>query len=156
MKTKYADLIAKILVTAVVVVLTGLLIAWMAGLFKDKKQDLNSGTEKIDEAINSMADFDLLVYDGNTISGDTLAELISDYKRKDLALSIWVNTLDSANTYYNYAFTPATSTLGASVAITPPTGKANTGYITPSGNFLGTVIKNANDEIVCLKFTQKK
>jgi hypothetical protein len=156
MISKYSDLIAKILITAVVVVLTGLLIAWMAGLFKDKKQDLNSGTEKIDEAINSMADFDLLVYDGNTISGDTLAKLISDLKTKDIALSIWVNTLDTANAYYNYAFTPASNTLGASVAITPPSGKASSGYITPSANFLGTVIKNTNDEIVCLKFTQQK
>jgi FlaG/FlaF family flagellin (archaellin) len=156
MKTNNSDLVAKILITAVIVVLTGLLIAWMAGLFKDKKQDLNSGTGKIDDAINSIADFDLLVYDGNTISGETLTELIKEFEKKDIAVSIWVNTLDANNAYYNYAFTPASSTLGASDKKTPPTAKTSPGYVTPSANFLGEVIKNSNDEIVCLKFTQQK
>lgn len=156
MKTKYSDLISKIFLTAVIVVLTGLLIAWMAGVFKDKRQDLNSGTEKIDQAINSMADFDLLVYDGDTVSGETLAELIADYKSKDVKVSVWVHTLDNADTYYNYAFTPASNTLGAVSATALPTSKTAAGYITPSGTFLGDVLKNSNNEIVCLKFSQKK
>ena len=156
MKTKSADLVVKILITVIVVILAGLLIAWMAGLFKDKRQDLNSGTEKIDSAISSMSDFDLIVYDGNTISGDSLMELISDFKTKNVPVSIWVNTLDNATTgdYYNYAF--ATGDLGATVTITPPASKSATGYITPSANFLGDVIRNENNEIVCLKFVQKK
>lgn len=140
--------------TAVIVVLVGLLIAWMAGVFKDKKQDLNSGTEKIDKAINSIADFDLLVYDGDTISGETLSELISEYKSKDIPISIWVHTLDSSDAYYNYSFT--TNNLGTAVTITPPASKTASSYITPSGNFLGDVIKNSNNEIVCLKFSQQK
>jgi hypothetical protein len=154
MKTKYSDLIAKIFITAVIVVLVGLLIAWMAGLFKDKKQDLNSGTEKIDKTINSMADFDLMVYDGNTISGETLKKLISDYKTEEVPVSIGVKTLDSTTVYYNYSF--SSDNLGTSVTVTPPAGKAASGYITPSGKFTGSVQKNTNDEIVLLQFTQQK
>lgn len=154
MKTKYSDLVAKIFLTAIIVVLVGLLIAWMAGLFKDKKQDLNSGTEKIDNTINSIADFDLLVYGGNTISGESLVELTKDFKTKDVPVSVWVHTLDNADTYYNYSYT--SSDLGAAVTITPPASKSASGYITPSGNFLGEVLKNDNNEIVCLKFTQQK
>lgn len=154
MKTKRSELVVKILLAAITVVLVGLLIAWMAGLFKDKKQDLNSGTQKIDDAINSMADFDLQVYDGNTISGETLTELISDYKSKDVKVSIWVHTLDTTDTYYNYSYT--SSNLGAVAIATPPASKATAGYITPSGNYLGEILKNSNDEIVCLKFTQQK
>lgn len=154
MKTKKSDLVVKILIAAVVVVLAGLLIAWMAGLFKDKKQDLNSGTEKIDNTINSMADFDLQVYDGNTISGDTLTKLIGDYKSKDVKISIWVHTLDANDSYYNYSY--ASSNIGAASTTAIPTSKSAAGYITPSGNFLGEILKNSNDEIVCLKFSQQK
>lgn len=136
MKTKKSEMVAKIFITAVVVVLVGLLIAWMTGVFKDKKQDLNSGTEKIDQAINSMADFDLLVYDGDTISGKTLIETIANLKAKDVKVSVWVLTLDGNNAYYNYAFTPATNTLGDANATVPGTSKLTAGYITPSGNFL--------------------
>lgn len=154
MKTKKSDLIVKILITAVVVVLAGILIAWMAGLFKDKKQDLNSGTEKIDNTINSMADFDLLVYDGDTVTGKTLTKLIADFKAKDAKVSVGVTTLDANTSYYNYLFT--SGNLGVIDATIPPTTKSATGYITPSGKFLGSIIKNTNDEIVCVKFTQQK
>ncbi len=154
MKTKRADLIIAILLAVIGVILAGLLIAWMTGMFKDKRQNLNSGTEKIDGAINAVADFDLLVYDGDTISGSTLMKLISDYDAKDMQISIWVHTLDNTDAYYNYAYT--SGNLGSAVTVTPPAGKAASGYITPTGNFLGEVIKNTNNEIVCLKFTQQR
>lgn len=154
MKTKGSDLIAKILIAAIIVILTGLMIAWMAGLFKDKKQDLNSGTEKINNTINSMADFDLLVYDGNTINGETLAQLISDYSDEKVPVSIQVKTLDNNTINYNYSV--ASNNLGTTITITPPAGKSANGYITPSGKFVGSIVKNTNDEIYCLAFEQKK
>ncbi len=157
MKTKKSDLVAKIFLAAVIVILVGLLIAWMVGVFKDKKQDLNSGTEKIDQAINSMAEFDLLVYDGDTISGETLVELISDFRKKEVYVSVGVETLDEKENYYNYNYSSTDRKIGAAIVTpVPPTSKSDLGYITPSGNFLGEIIKNSNNEIVCLKFTQQQ
>lgn len=155
MKTKKAsDLIVTILITVLVVVLTGLLIAWTTGMFKEKKNDINKGTEKIDKALGSMEDFDLLVFDNNTIGGDGLLEVISDFDDKDVPASIWVHTLDNTDAYYNYAYTA--NNLGTASTAVPPTSKATAGYITPSANFKGEVLRNANDEIVCIKFTQQK
>jgi FlaG/FlaF family flagellin (archaellin) len=156
MKTKKMDLIPMVILTVIVVVLCGLFIAWLTGTFKDKKVDMDSGTEKIDSAIGAMADFDLLVYDGDVIRGKSLTKLISEFKAKDVQVSICVHTLDGEITYYNYAYTGAN--LGDKVNDNkiPPTDKASDGYITPSGSFLGEVIKNTNGEIVCLRFTQQK
>lgn len=154
MKTKKSDLIVAIIITLLVVILTGLLIAWMTGMFKDKKKDIDNGTEKIDGAIGSMAEFDLLVYDGDTIGGERLVELISDFDMKDVQVSIWVHTLDNKDEYYNYEYTD--DNLGTALTTIPPTGKATAGYITPSAKFLGKVLKNTNGEIVCLSFTQQK
>lgn len=155
MKTKKSDLIVAIIITLLVVILTGLLIAWMTGMFKDKKKDIDNGTEKIDGAIGSMAEFDLLVYDGDTIGGERLVELISDFDTKDVQVSIWVHTLDNKDEYYNYAYT-TDNNLGAPLETPIPTDKADEGYITPSAKFIGKVLKNTNSEIVCLNFVQQK
>lgn len=154
MKTKKMDLIPMVILTVIVVVLCGLFVAWLTGTFKDKKADMDSGTEKIDSAIGGIADFDLLVYDGDMIRGKSLTKLIAEYDSKDVQVSLWVHTLDNTDAYYNYAYTA--NNLGAAVTVTPPTGKASSGYITPSGSFLGEVLKNTNGEIVCIKFTQQK
>lgn len=159
MKTKNSSsLVIGIIGIAVIVILLGILIAWGLGLFKDKKQEANAATAKIDSATQSMADFDLLAYDDYTIKGGSLIDLITEYKTKDVQVSLWVYTLDKISTYYNYALTTTTSTsdLGAAVTVTPPASKSADGYITETANFLGSVIRNENNQIVCLKFTQQK
>jgi hypothetical protein len=163
MKTKYADLIAKILITAVVVVLTGLLIAWMAGLFKDKKQDLNSGSNKIDDTISSVADFDLLVFDGKSVSGETLVKLIQEVVKKNPELSIAVQTLVNSKKatpvifYYNKAL-GAGNSINSSGTVTAldQSSKSSDNYLTPKANFMGEVLKNSNNEITGVLFKQQK
>lgn len=158
MKTKKSDLVVNILITVLVVVLAGLLIAWTTGMFKDKKKAINDGTEKIDGVISSVAEFDLLAYDDNTIRGDVLVDLIKEFKNRDAQLAIWVLTLDNmpTGTNYNYNFDPGTNMLGIAAEDTPPTDKSAAGYITPTASFVGKVLKNVNNEIVCIKFTQQK
>lgn len=154
MRTKKADLVVKILFVAILVILSGLLIAWMTGAFKDKKQDLNNGMEKIDSTMGSVADFDLLAYDGMPISGEAVMNLIKEYNDKSIPLAIRVITLAGSN-YYNYDV--ATSNLGSSLgAPSFSTNKAATSYITPTGDFKGSVLRNANDEIYCIEFKQQK
>jgi hypothetical protein len=46
--------------------------------------------------------------------------------------------------------------LGIAAEDTPPTDKSAAGYITPTASFVGKVLKNVNNEIVCIKFTQQK
>ena len=154
MKTKNADIAAKIIITVVMVILVGLLVAWMVGLFKDKKQDLNSATEKTNTVISSVADFDVLVYDGAVISGESVAEVITDYKNRGIQVAICVQTLDGTDTDYNYNYT--SNNLGTASTAAIPTSKTTAGYITSTGNFKGSILKNNNDEIVCVRFKQQK
>lgn len=154
MKSKYADIAAKIILTVVIVILVGLLVAWMVGLFKDKKQDLNSAMDKTNTVINSLADFDYLAYDGAVISGESLVEIISEFKNRGEQVAICVQTLDGADTDYIYNYT--SNNLGSPSSAAVPTSKTSSGYITPTGNFKGKVLKNSNEEIVCLRFKQQK
>jgi hypothetical protein len=156
MKTKNADFVYKIFFIVVGVILAGLLIAWLVGTYKDKKQEADAGTQKINSVTSSMADFDMTVYDGASIKGESLIDLITELKNKGVQVSIGVKTLakDTAD-YYNYEFSD-NNLGGAEPTVIPPKDKAADGYITPTGNFVGDVIRNENDEIVCIEFTQQK
>lgn len=163
MKTKYADIAAKIIITVVIVILVGLLVAWLVGLFKDKKQDLNSSTEKINTTVNSVADFDYLSYDGASISGKSLVDLIketvADAPELSIAVQTYVNSKKSTpvTVYYNKAVT-SNNSIDSTGTITTlnQSSKSSDSYITPNGSFIGKVLKNPNEEVTGILFVQKK
>ena len=157
MKTKKADLVYKIFFIVVGVILSGLMIAWLVSTYNDKKNEADAGTKKINRVTSQMADFDLTIYDGASIKGEALTDLITALKEKGAQVSVTVKTLDNTLTSYIYGTTSTTPiNLDSAVTVTPPLSKSATGYITPTGNFKGEVIRNANDVIVCLYFTQHK
>ncbi|NLL00978.1 MAG: hypothetical protein GX271_09995 [Clostridiales bacterium] len=140
MKTKNSDIAVKIFLVVVAVILVGLIIAWSTGVFKDKKNDLNEGTERINNAISSMAEFDLLVYDGGNITGSLLLDLIDNANNGKLDVAITVATLESP--------TPAAYP-------TPIASKSDSKYINPNGIFQGKVNRNTNGVITGIIFTQQ-
>ena len=154
MKTKNTSgLVVGIVITLFVLILSGTIIIWGSGYFNQNKKIMDKSTSKIDKAIGSMADFDLTIYDGKSIRGDALTELIAELKQENLAVSIGVDTLASqAATNYNYEYT--SSNLGVSISVVPTTDKSVNSYINPNGTFIGEVIKNANEDIVYILFTQ--
>lgn len=143
MKTKNSDIAVKIFLVVVAVILVGLIISWSTGVFKDKRNDLNDGTERINNAISSMMEFDLLAYDGGSITGALLVELISD---KDLDYSIIVVTKDPATTKITYSKGPTPSLI--------PT-KTDKDYINPNGTFKVAVTRNDNGIITSITCTQE-
>lgn len=155
MKTKNSSgLVVGIVITLFVIILSGAVIVWGSGYFNQNKKTMDKSTAKIDKTIGSMTDFDLTVYDGKSIQGDALTELIAELKASNTAVSIGVDTLDSvAATNYNYEYT--SSNLGAAVSLTPTTSKSEPSYINPNGTFVGEVIRNKNDDIIYILFTQQ-
>ena len=130
MKTKNSDIAVKIFLVVVAVILVGLIIAWSMGVFKDKKKDLDDGTARINNAISSMAEFDLLVYDGGTITGGLLLELIeekADGSGRLVNIDIEYKVLQEGSTDIN-----------------------------PNGLFKGKVERDDNGVINKLEFTQQK
>jgi len=145
MKTKNSDIAVKIFLVVVGVILAGLLIAWSVGVFKDKKNDLSRGTEKINNAIGSLSEFDLLVYEGESVKGDTIIDLINEVYEKKLDIEIFVKTvMDSDGKTYsknqNYTVT----------------NKTSSSYINPNGHFKGKVERNGNGIVNKLIFEQQK
>lgn len=146
MKTKNNDIAVKIFLVVVAVILVGLIIAWSTGVFKDKRNDLNEGTERINKAISSMAEFDLLYYDGGNVTGSLLSDIINDSEMKDI--EIRVQTL--AMTTLTPPAIPSVYPTG-----TPP-AKTDAKYINPNGIFIGEITRDDNNVITGLIFTQQR
>lgn len=162
MKTKNSDIAVKIFLVVVAVILVGLLIAWSTGVFKDKRNDLNEGTERINNVLSSMAEFDLIVYDGASISGDTLVELINDVKEKELEIGIGVSTLANSSKsnikYYNHSIANESEgdILGSEITLAPTSDKTDNSYINPIGKFKGELKRDINENIIGLVFVQQR
>lgn len=162
MKTKKSNILVMILFAVILVILAGAFLAWMTGMFKSKKKDLNAGAEKINESVSSMADFDVDIYDGASINGESLVELIEEvvYKGKDI--SIAVQTLANLSRqspvmiYYNRALTENNSINANGTITVLEQNISSDNYITPSANFIGKVLRNTNVEVTGILFVQKK
>ena len=156
MKTKNASgLVVGIVITLFIVIILGVVILWGSGYFNQNKKSLDQSTGKIDKTLGTMSEFDLEVYDDNSLSGAAVVELIEDLEENATEVSIGVQTLDATSpTYYNYAFT--SNNLGAAVTVTPTPVKSAENYINQNASFLGKTIRNENDQIICVLFTQQK
>ncbi len=159
MKTKNSSgLIVGIVITVFVIIIVGVVILWSSGYFNQNKKTLDRSTSKIDKAIGSMAEFDLDIYDDKSMSGEALIDLIKELRDNQIVVSVGVKTLSIGASgtpkYYNYGFS---TDITPSPALTadPPKEKNNQDYVNPNGTFVGKVVRNKNDEIVLLEFTQQ-
>lgn len=162
MKTKKSNIVVVILFAVIFVILAGAFLAWMTGMFKGKKKELNAGADKINDSVSSMADFDVGIYDGTSINGDSLVELIEEVVFKGKEISIAVQTLANLNRlvpvtiYYNRALSASNTIDSSGIVTTLDQNVSSDNYITPSANFVGKVLRNTNNEVTGILFVQKK
>ncbi len=122
----------------------------------------NSGTAQAKEVSNEYSEIDRSVYDNTDILGSTLTDLINTVVEKDEELAIRVIT--NANTggaYYNYTMNIGTGTETNTITVQSPkaavpTDIISTSYINPNAQFKGKVYRDANNNIICIEFTQHK
>ena len=155
MKVVKAELTAKILITAMIVILVGVLIVWMTGVFNDKKIDINSGTGKIENETNEISEFDISTWDGETIGGKALIELIYELRysimKNSLLVEINVDSLDCESRLILSPYVrPLRNRLGYTFV------EPYLDNIIPTGIYKGKVDKDKDDITTVLTFTQQK
>ncbi|HIS61649.1 MAG TPA: hypothetical protein IAC14_05275 [Candidatus Scybalomonas excrementigallinarum] len=103
---------------------------------------------------------DKTMYDNMTVSGSEVINVINKFKNDDMG--IIVDTKKTKNTMYNRTLTSSTAngtvtyTLGGTVAtkIKDAQDINNALYINPNGSFLGQVLRDSNNVVVGIEFTQ--
>jgi len=139
-------LAAGTIITCVIVTL-GFFIA------KEAKQTATEGAGQINRLNMEFAESDKVVYDGAVVSGSEVLNAIKSME--DDALGVYVTTAKSS-TYYGYSFDLSTGALGKenNNTYTIATNKSADTYINPYANFMGKVVRDENDVITGIVFTQ--
>ena len=139
-------LAAGIIITCVVVSL-GFIIA------REAKDTASGGVDQINMLNAEFAEGDKTLYDGVTVSGSEVLNVIKKYQGQNFGILVKTNKIE---TYYGVEFNETTG------AISNQTGKTyadaldptNDLYINPYGSFKGKVVRDANNVIVGIVFIQ--
>ncbi len=139
-------LAAGIIITCVVISL-GFIIA------REAKDTASGGVDQINMLNAEFAESDKTLYDGATVSGSEVLNVIKKYQGANIGILVKTNKIEAC---YGVTFNEATG------AQTGQTGKSyadaldptSDQYINPYGNFKGKVVRDANNVIVGLVFEQ--
>lgn len=163
MKANYMSDASKILIFAATIIVVCVLCAIGFKTANEGKSIVSSGTSQLNAMSSEYQDVNKSIYDGSTILGSELVNMIKKTIEKEEYISIVVQTLaNNTVTHYNYTHEEpeegihtisSTGTPAPVKAVTDYKAEAN--YINPSAQFLGTVFKDANNNVVCIMFKQQ-
>jgi hypothetical protein len=148
--------VSKIFIFAASIIIVCLICAVGFKTANEGKSAVTAGIGQINSMDAKYSNIDKSVYDGCTILGSELINLIKKTIEKNEYLSIVVKTLESSRTDYNYAFDIETGKLTDTGTYKLETSKAQGAYINQGAQFMGTVYRDANDNIICIWFEQLK
>lgn len=165
MKINFMSDAAKILIFAATIIVVCVLCAIGFKTANEGKSIVSSGTSQLNAMSSEYQDVNKSIYDGSTILGSELVNMIKKSIEKDEYISIVVQTLaNKTGVAYNYAYVPTTTNgvVVHAIAATPAPEKTvtdlkgNSNYINPSAQFLGTVYKDVNNNVICILFEQQE
>lgn len=159
MRTNYMSDASKILIFAATIIIVCVLCAIGFKTTNEGKSVVSSGTSQLNAMSSEYQDINKSIYDGSTILGSELVNMIKKTIEKEEFLAIVVKTLaNSSGTHYNYHHSivagehtiSKTGTISSAV----PVDKKSADYINLSAQFFGSVYKDENNNVVCIEFAQ--
>ncbi len=162
MKTNSISEAVKIMLLVATVIIVCVLCAVGFKMTNEGKSSVNASTNNLNNMTSQYSDIDKSIYDGSTVQGSEVVNLIKKVINSDEYVAIRVSTKSDSNRDYNYGFTAASGTTGAKLGtkvtgtadVQLTTSKAQTHFINPQASFSGKVYKDANNIIICIEFKQ--
>jgi LPS O-antigen subunit length determinant protein (WzzB/FepE family) len=150
---------AKVLILVATIIVVCVLCAIGFKMTNEGKSAVNSSTSNLNNMTGQYQDIDKAIYDGATVQGSEVVNLIKKILNSEEYLAIRVSTKANTNRDYNYAFTAAgessAASLGTKTTNALSTSKSDSFYINPNASFSGKVYKDANSIIICIEFVQQ-
>lgn len=97
------DVIIKYLLLAVSLIIAAVFIANVVSLYTTGKSLLDNGKSLINENTSTFTDVDKTQYEGSTVNGSQVADLIKKYWADSNTVAICVCTKDGTNIMYDYS-----------------------------------------------------
>lgn len=157
--------VTKIIIFTATIILVCVLAALGFKMANEGKASVTSGTNKYNAMASKQDDVELTAYDGSTILGSQIVDLIKKTIDREEQLAIQVITLgNKTGKYYNYSPLEENGHLTISKIeneeeIYPPNtvnpkDRTNENYINPTSQFMGSVTRDVNGNIIILSFSQ--
>ena len=148
----------KILIFSATVIIVCILCAIGFKMVGEGKSAVSNGTNQYNNMAAEYSDINLTTYDGTSVLGSQVVNLIEKIAEKDQELAVKVITKAGTTTSYNRVVSgtaPDYSLSATGASKTVKTDISASDYINPSAQFNGKIYKNTNGIIVIVEFTQQ-
>lgn len=140
------------------VILTLVLVMAGVGIFLLVKTGLNSGEKKVNEVTTNMDESYYTDYEGQTLKGSKVQTLVKQYTGYEISMKVITGSV-KAGTVYNYKLSSGNK-LDAAVQdnaslVSGVSNVTANNYINPNASFKCTLVRDSNDVITQMVFTQQ-
>ena len=141
------------LILAAGVIITCVVVGLGFYIAREAKDTATNGAGQITMLNSEFSNNDKTIYDGITVSGSEVLNAIKKFKDEEISVKV---VTSKSTTYYNYSLDTSEKNIEnkstSSVADAKKTASKN--YINPNGKFEGEIIRDSNDYIIGICFTQ--
>lgn len=141
------------LILAAGVIITCVVVGLGFYIAREAKDTATNGAGQITMLNAEFSNNDKTIYDGITVSGSEVINAINKFKNEELSVKV---VTSKSTTYYNYSLDSSENNIEnkSSASVAEAKKASNVNYINPSGKFAGELIKDSNDSIIGICFTQ--
>lgn len=131
-------------------VITCIIIGLGFYIAREARDTASSGAGQINRLNAEFMESDKVMYDGISVTGSEVVNVINKFKNDELCVQVKTKKGEAS-----YGYTDTTLSSKSSHSIKETQNLKGVNYINPNGLFLGEVIRDSNNVIVGLLFTQQ-
>lgn len=141
------------LILAAGVIITCVVVGLGFYIAREAKDTASGGASEISSLNSEFSQNDKTIYDGLTVSGNEVINAISKFSGDEIAVKV---VTSKASACYNKFLDSSEKSLtqGTVSTVTKAKESSSKTYINPNGKFNGSVIRDTNNTIIAIKFTQ--
>lgn len=142
------------LILAAGVIITCLIVGLGFYISREANAAATNGTGQISRMNKEFSESDKVMYDGLDVTGSEVVNAINKFKNEDI--SVKVATKKSV-VYYNRLLTTSDTEIGAvsNASVKDTQTITSSFYINQKAQFTGAILRDSNDTIIGISFTQK-
>ena len=141
------------LILAAGTIITCVVISLGFFIAREAKDTASNGANQINKLNSEFVESDKVIYDGATVSGSEVINVIKKFKNEKIGILVKTNKCE---TYYGYSFDVNDGDIIGQVDSKDidPTDSDSDNYINPYVNFQGRIIRDKNEVITGIVFIQ--
>ena len=134
-------------------IITCVVISLSFFIAREAKNTANNGANQINQLNAEFIESDKTIYDGATVSGSEVINVIKKFADEKIAISVKTN---KGVTYYGYCIDEKNGdiTTASSADVKNAYEVGHNNYINPYGRFMGKLVRDKNNVITAIVFEQ--